>query len=311
MKRYRVQFKRTSDAQRRPSFMPTKTFMVYGENQEDAVKSANQKIYEYMCNVIDSYGRDSRSMSTGTYEIESIEVSTKEEKFDPNVKSLATRKKYVSSPFCPAEILSKFAKEEPDLQSEILRHQNTPDSIRLEILERFSKSFNWVERCQAAEHEMTPKDLLVELCVDEKYMVRKDALTNLKESFGVDDELIDVIDVEYGKKDPYGKIRFKDLLESIFEIKEEVLLSNGYPRYLFYGTAACSTTSRLIRITREDKWSSFNIRVVDQNDPSASETLRYGGRLIGLSTLVMGTLGIDFEGFLRYASDFKITELSS
>ena len=311
MKRYRVQFKRTSDAQRRPSFMPTKTFMVHGKTQEEAEDEGHRKIHEYMSNVINSYGRDPRSMSTGTYEIESIQVSTKEEKFDPNVKSLAARKKYVNSPFCPAEILSKFAKEEPDLIYEILRHQNTPDSTRLEILGRLSKSFKWTERYSSAEHEMIPKDLLIKLCVDEDHMVRGKALTNLKESFGVDDELIDVIDVEYGKKDPYGKIRFKDLLESIFEIKEEVLLSNGYPRYLFYGTAACSTTSRLIRITREDKWSSFNIRVVDQNDPSASETLRYGGRLIGLSTLVMETLGIDFEGFLRYASDFKITELSS
>jgi len=305
MKRYRVQFKRTSSAQRRPSFMPTKTFMVYGENQEDAVKSANQKIYEYMCNVIDSYGRDSRSMSTGTYEIESIEVSTKEEKFDPNVKSLATRKKYVSSPFCPAEILSKFAKEEPDLRSEILRHQNTPDSIRLEILERFSKSFNWVERCQAAEHEMTPKDLLVELCVDEKYMVRKDALDNLKESFKVDRELIDVISVTYGETNPFEKIRVKELLESVFEIKEEVFLkSNGRPWHFFFGTTFCSTTSRLIRILQEDELSPFIIRVVDP----ASESTQYGGRPVKLSTLVMERLGIEFEEFLKYASRFQISQ---
>jgi hypothetical protein len=279
--------------------------MVHGESQEDAEKVANQKIHEYMCNVIDSYGRDSRSMSIGTYEIESIEVSTKEEKFDPNVKSLATRKKYVSSPFCPAEILSKFAKEEPDLQSEILRHQNTLDSTRLEILERFSKSFNWVERCRAAKHEMTPKDLLVKLCVDEDFMVRKDALANLKESFGVDDELIDVIDVEYGKKDPYGKIQVKELLESVFEIKEEVFLkSNGRPWHFFFGTTFCSTTSRLIRILQEDELSPFIIRVVDP----ASESTQYGGRPIKLSTLVMERLGIEFEEFLKYASGFQINE---
>jgi hypothetical protein len=176
MKKYQVEFERISPFKASPSFPLTKTIEAYAESEELAASIAKEKLTEYMGNVIDKYGRHaSRSMEYAKYEIRSISISTKEEKFNPDVKSFGTKQKYVKSPFCPTEILDKFAKEELKLHREILNHENTNDKTKLEILLSLSASDNRIDRVIAAKHDLLPLDILEDLCNDRDRYVNETA----------------------------------------------------------------------------------------------------------------------------------------
>jgi hypothetical protein len=153
MKRYRVDFERTSKTEAGfGKFNLFKTFLVYGENKNDAEKKAFALLTCYMDYVVNRLSRSySRGASYATYKVSRIEISEKKEKFKPNVKSVGTKRKYVDSPMCPSDILSAFAKEPTNSDKErevlyrILDHANTPIGIKEYLLERFKSSENPVD----------------------------------------------------------------------------------------------------------------------------------------------------------------------
>jgi hypothetical protein len=83
MKRYRVDFERTSKTERGfGNFNLFKTFLVYGENENDAEKKAFALLTDYMDSVVNRLSRSyARGASYATYRVSRIEISEKEEQF--------------------------------------------------------------------------------------------------------------------------------------------------------------------------------------------------------------------------------------
>ena len=304
MKRYNVTFKKISDYNEQIRFSWRKSFLLYSDiGKEDAEKKAKELLEEYMDNVI-SRSMYHRSAGYATYEVDSIKLSKVKEKFDSKVKSFSTKKKYVKSPMCSTRILTKFAKEEPKLHRLILKHRNTKDETKLEILSLFLKSNEWTLRAEAAEHELLPIDNLETLCVDRDSSVRKYAIKSYKNRVKLSDEAIGVLNVTYGNHDPFN-IDIMKMLESILDIKEEK--EKTYKRggawglgtpsiytYIYYATATCPRTLKKIIFYKEDTNDDLTIYY--------NESHRYANTFI--HQLVMEVRDLDFKGFLEYAKDF-------
>jgi len=301
MKRYNVTFKKISDYNEQIRFSWYKSFLLYSDiGKEDAEKKAKELLEEYMNNVI-SQSMYHRSAGYATYEVDSIKLSKVKEKFDSKVKSFSTKKKYVKSPMCPTRILTKFAKEEPKLHSLILKHRNTKDETKLEILSLFLKSNERTIRAEAAEHELLPIDNLETLCVDRDSLVRKCAIKNYKNRVKISDEAIGVLNHTY--HDPFKNIDIMKMLESILDIKEEK--EKTYKRggawglgtpsiytYAYYATATCPRTLKKIIFYKENTNDDL---IIYYNESR---------RCANIHQLVMDARDLDFKGFLEYAKGF-------